>query len=86
MIILIDMDGVVADLLSKWLAAYNATFNDTLMEKDILSWDLHKYATRCSAQQFYSLIDEPDFSQISKSYQTQLKYLKDYRKSILYIS
>jgi len=42
MIILCDVDGVVADLLSEWVRRYNAKYDDDLSPEDITEWDMHR--------------------------------------------
>lgn len=41
-LILVDVDGVVADLHSAWLARYNADYNDHLTIDDITRWEMHE--------------------------------------------
>jgi 5'(3')-deoxyribonucleotidase len=38
--LLIDLDGVCADVYTPWLAAYNLEYNDSLTEADINVWEL----------------------------------------------
>lgn len=42
--LLCDLDSIIVDLQTTWLAEYNATHNDTLAVEDILTWDTHLYA------------------------------------------
>lgn len=42
-VIAIDMDQVLADLLSDWVAYINTYDDPFLKEKDILCWDIKKY-------------------------------------------
>lgn len=41
--ILIDVDGVIADLMPSWLSAYNAEWDDQLQVQDITDWDMTKF-------------------------------------------
>ena len=59
--ILIDMDGVVADLLDKWLMVYNNRYKDTITKEQITNWDASLAAKNCSSKDFYSIINEPGF-------------------------
>ncbi|MCR4367885.1 5'-3'-deoxyribonucleotidase, partial [Bacillus amyloliquefaciens] len=43
-VIAIDMDQVLADLLSEWVAYINAYDDPSLKEEDILCWDISKYS------------------------------------------
>ncbi len=59
--ILIDMDNVVADLLTKWLNIYNTTHNDCLTAEQITNWQIDLHVSKCSPEQFYNLIETPGF-------------------------
>lgn len=37
--ILIDMDGVICDLITPWFEAYNKDYQDNLLLEDLVSWD-----------------------------------------------
>ncbi len=41
--ILVDLDGIVADLLPAWLALYNRDWLDDLRPEQITTWDLHPH-------------------------------------------
>lgn len=47
MLIYVDVDGVVADLVTPWLAAYNQDYGDNLTPADIKGWNIDKYV-KCS--------------------------------------
>lgn len=38
--IFIDMDGVIANIIEKWIITYNERYDDDLKLEDIKSWDL----------------------------------------------
>lgn len=38
-----DVDDVVLNLVEEWLKLYNTEYNDTLMESDIITWDICGY-------------------------------------------
>lgn len=44
--ILIDMDGILCDLLSKWVATYNFETGDELLVSDITAWGVEHFMTR----------------------------------------
>jgi len=44
MVILCDVDGVVADLHPAWYRLYNEACGDTLRPEDVKTWDTHLYA------------------------------------------
>jgi 5'(3')-deoxyribonucleotidase len=43
MTILFDLDGVLADIHTPWLEAYNKDFNDNLKPEDIVDWDIKQF-------------------------------------------
>ncbi len=59
--VLVDMDGIVTDLLGKWLNRYNAMYGDTLDVENILSFDLHSYVHDVCGEDIYRIIEEPGF-------------------------
>jgi len=61
MVILIDMDNVVADLMTKWLGTYNAEYNDNLVAEDIVSWNIETFAKKCSPNEFHNIITRAEF-------------------------
>lgn len=61
MLILLDMDNVAADLMSKWLNTYNLQYNDNLTANDIKHWNIESFAKKCSPQEFHQIINEPNF-------------------------
>jgi 5'-nucleotidase len=61
MVILIDLDNVAADLMKKWLWTYNTKYGDNLKPSDIRHWDADIFAKKCTAKEYYALIDETSF-------------------------
>lgn len=59
--ILIDMDGIVVDLLPDWLALYNEDWDDELGPENITSWDTHKHVKPECGGKVYELLNEPLF-------------------------
>jgi 5'(3')-deoxyribonucleotidase len=59
-VIALDMDGVLADLHSRWLELYNADWKDKLKPEDILSWDIHKYVKLQCGNRIYGYLDDID--------------------------
>lgn len=45
--------------MDKWLADYNAEYNDNLKIEDLLSWDTHEYAKE--REEIYSILQRPGF-------------------------
>ena len=61
LIILIDMDNVVADLYTKWLAVYNLEYNDNLTAEQVITWNIDSYARKCSVDQFNAIVERAGF-------------------------
>jgi 5'-nucleotidase len=58
LVVAIDMDEVVADLLSEWLRRYNLDYNDSLTLNDIQGWDL-THQTK-AGKFFYDYLTQDD--------------------------
>lgn len=41
--ILVDMDGILTNLLGQWLATYNKENEDDVQPKDVTTWDMHEH-------------------------------------------
>lgn len=60
--ILVDLDGVAADLHGKWLAAYNAWWQDELTRADLVrTYHVHENVAERCAERVYDIILEPGF-------------------------
>ena len=57
MIIQMDIDGVLADLHTPWLAWYNYMWNDHLTVADIHSWDIQKYVKPACGTSIFDYLD-----------------------------
>ncbi len=57
--ILVDMDGVLCNLLGKWLTAYNREYQDTLEPNALKTWGPHRYARAGKA--VYKYLSQPGF-------------------------
>lgn len=58
MIILVDIDEVVADLLTTWLECYNVDWHDDLTREDITDWELAKFVKPECGRQIYNYIQD----------------------------
>ncbi len=52
--ILVDIDGVCADLLSAWLALYNQDYNDNLTPEDINQWQIEQCVKPVCGKRIYT--------------------------------
>lgn len=57
--ILVDMDGVLCNLIEKWFAAYNAEYNDRLDPQGLVTWGPHRYAR--GGRAVYKYLAQPGF-------------------------
>ncbi len=60
--VLIDMDSTIVDILTPWIAAYNATHDDDLKIEDVTSWDVHKVAKKGGLKVYDELLRPGFFS------------------------
>lgn len=59
--ILVDMDGVVADIDSYWLELYNRDYKDSLKPEDLVSWDVSDCVTPSCGKKIFDYLKLPDF-------------------------
>lgn len=59
--ILCDMDGIITDLLTKWLNRYNDDHDDDLTIADIKTWNVSDAVKPEVGDEIYKYIEEPDF-------------------------
>lgn len=57
--ILVDMDGVLCDLMGKWLQAYNEEFDDNLSADKLTEWGPHRFAK--GGKRIYKYLSVPGF-------------------------
>lgn len=57
--ILLDMDGVLCDLLKKWFATYNEEFGDALRPESVTEWGPHRFAK--AGKRVYQYLARPGF-------------------------
>lgn len=57
--ILCDLDAMACDLLTDWLALYNAKYDDKLTVDKITAWDIHQFTKPECGLKVYDLLKEP---------------------------
>ena len=58
--ILVDLDGVLADIHTPWIGMYNAEYHDNLRLRDITKWDMHKIVKPECGKKIYNYLDNID--------------------------
>lgn len=61
LLIYVDMDGIITDLLQKWLQAINKKYKKHLQVDDITNWDVGSCTSKDISHKVYSLITQPMF-------------------------
>lgn len=56
-----DLDGVAADLVSKWLAHYNRDWDDNLTPDDIVAWNWDSLVKPECGKRIYHYLSRPGF-------------------------
>jgi 5'-nucleotidase len=59
--ILCDLDGIVVDMLTPWLAAYNNEWDDDLEIDEIHDWDIHQFVKEAARDRIYQYFEAPEF-------------------------
>jgi 5'(3')-deoxyribonucleotidase len=57
--LLIDIDGVLADIHTPWLGAYNADYDDHLTLADITKWEMHEIVKPECGMKIYKYLENP---------------------------
>lgn len=88
MIIACDVDGVVCDLQTPWLAAYNAEFNDNLTPAHIVEWDMHKLVKKECGTQIYKYLksDLYDTAPVYPGAQAGVQALRDMGHRVVFVT
>jgi 5'-nucleotidase len=55
----IDVDGVLADLITNWLRWYNVEYNDHLIPEDITAWETDRFVKPECGKKIYTYLDDP---------------------------
>ena len=60
-VLLFDLDGIVTDLVTKWLAVYNRDYHDNLTLADITSWNWDQFVKPEVGKRIYHYLSRPGF-------------------------
>lgn len=59
--ILVDVDGVIADIHAVWLKMYNADYDDRMTLSDITKWGMHELVKPECGKKIYDYLKHPEF-------------------------
>jgi 5'(3')-deoxyribonucleotidase len=59
MIVLVDVDGTVADIHVPWLGMYNADYHDRLTLAHITKWEMHELVKPECGRKIYKYLEDP---------------------------
>jgi 5'-nucleotidase len=59
--LLIDMDSVICDLMSKWFSKYNMEYDDNLTIDQLKCWNTEQYVKKACGTKIYQYLSEPGF-------------------------
>jgi len=59
MLVLVDVDGTVADLNAEWLRLYNEEWGDDLTPEELTDWDVTKFVLPEVGTRIYGYLDRP---------------------------
>lgn len=76
---LIDVDGVIADLLTVWLNKYNKKYDDNLSYNDIIDWDLMQFVKPECGKNIFTFLDNPRMYKYVKPIPLALEGINDLR-------
>ena len=57
--IAIDIDEVLADLITPWIKRYNLDFDDDIREEQIISWDISNFVKKEAVDYIYNYCADP---------------------------
>ncbi len=57
----IDLDGVCADTVGRWLELYNKEYSDCLTHANIIRWELHEFVKPECGTKLYNYLNEEKF-------------------------
>jgi len=66
--IISDVDGVLANLVTPWLAKYNKDYDDDVKPENLKDWDIHPFLKPECGLKFYDYIEDPKLYDKVKPY------------------
>lgn len=89
MLVLVDVDGVCADLHTEWLRRYNRKYNDRLAYTDVKSWGIHEYVKPECGKKIFDILEEPDLyacTPIISGALEGVKALRDWGHRVVFVT
>lgn len=89
MIVAVDVDGPIADLHTAWINRYNKDYKDGLVERDITTWDIHKYVKPECGHKIYDYLRMPDiYDDVKVSFGAKegVEFLKQHGCRVVYLT
>lgn len=77
--IIIDIDGVLADLHKVWLPPYNKTYKDNMTKDQITEWGMHKLVKPECGVKIYDYLRDPDLYENCPEIEGALDGVKEIR-------
>lgn len=87
--ILVDVDGVVSNLVKECLGWYNRDWNDKLKYEQIVDWDIAKFVKPECGKKFYDYFSNPDIYNCVEEIQDSkecIQTLRGYGYKIIYLT
>ncbi len=75
-VILVDMDGVLEDLVSAWTSALNSKYGLNVNPDEVAFYNLHRYYLGLSDEEYYGVLHEPEFWKTVKPIEGANEYLR----------
>jgi len=80
-ILAFDVDGVLADLETAWLARYNKDYKDDLTSEEVISWYTHKYVKPECGLKIYDYLEDPTlYDEVLPTSPQALECIKDLKR------
>ena len=78
--IYVDIDGVLADLATKWIQIYNEIYDDDIRVEQWTTWDIHKLVKPACGEQIYEILKAPWLYDVVSPYLGALEMVQRLRK------
>lgn len=75
-----DVDGVLCNLISPWLAQYNRDYSDNLTVTEVSDWDISKFVKPECGKKIFDYLEDPSLYDNAFPYAGMLEVVKFIRK------